>query len=50
MKKIKDIINGIVTAIAAFGIITLVIAWLVTIISGSFGLAAWTTQWFWSLI
>ena len=50
MKAIKKILNGIVTGIAAIGGIVIALAWIITFLSVTFGLAIWTNQWFISLI
>ena len=50
MKTIKKILNGIVTGITAIGGIFIALAWIITFLSVTFGLAIWTTQWFFNLI
>ena len=50
MKAITKILNGIVTGIAAVVGIVIALAWIITFLSVTFGLAIWTTQWFISLI
>lgn len=49
ISKVKDICNAIIAGVAVTGIIALVISWIVTFITGSLGLAIWTTRWFWGL-
>ena len=50
MQKIKDIFNTIIAIIAGCGLVSVILAWLVTFISLTFGLAIWSTQWFWGMI
>ena len=50
MQKLKDICNGIISIIAGCGVVAVIIVWIVTFISLTFGLAIWSTQWFWGLI
>ena len=49
-KKIKEVFNGIVAIIAGCGLLAVILAWIVSFISITFGLAIWSTNWLWSLI
>lgn len=50
MKTIKKILEGILTGITAVGAIAVALAWIITFLSVTFGLAIWSSQWFISLI
>lgn len=50
MSKIKKVFNNVIELIAGCGVVCVIFAWIVTILSLTFGLAIWSTQWLWSLI
>jgi hypothetical protein len=49
-KKIKDFCGYLVAGIAGCGILAVIIAWIVTFISLTFGLAIWSANWLWGMI
>ena len=49
-KTIGNIFQGIINVLAAIVGISLVLAWCVSIVYLSYGLAIWAFQWFTSLI
>jgi hypothetical protein len=50
MNKVKKVFNDIVAIIAACGVLAVAVAWVVSFLSLTFGLAIWSTQWMWGLI
>lgn len=50
MKTIKKILEEILTGITAVVVIAFALAWIITFVSVTFGLAIWSSQWFISLI
>lgn len=50
MSKVKAVFDFIIASIAGIGFIAMILAWLVTIISITFGAAIWSTQWLWGMI
>ena len=46
MKAIKKVFESVVTFIAALGFVFVILAWLTTFLSVSFGLAIKTFTWF----
>jgi hypothetical protein len=50
MSKVKAVFDFIIASLAGIGCIAMVLAWLVTIISITFGAAIWSTNWLWSML
>lgn len=50
LNKIKKFCDGLIAVIAGCGVLAVIIAWIITFISLTFGLAIWSTQWLWGLI
>lgn len=50
MNKIKKVFNAILGGIAAIGTVTMALAWVVTFVCITYGLAIWSFQWFMGLI
>lgn len=50
MKTIKKICNKFLEVIAGIGAFMFLLAWVVTIVSITYGLAIWSAGWFFSLL
>lgn len=50
MKKIKQFFHGVGDVITAVIGVTIVTAWVITILNITYGLAIWSTKWLWGLI
>ena len=50
MTTVKKWFESIIAIIAGCGVVAVVLAWIVTFISLTFGLAIWSTQWLWGMI
>lgn len=50
VNSVKKVFDAIAAIIVGIGILSVVIAWIVSFISITYGLALWSTQWLASLI